>query len=104
MTHVPYKGGAGQMIPAMIAGEVPLAFFNLASTLPHIRSGRLKALATIRAAAPARAAGRPDHGRAGLRPGRHQCLAGDVRARGATPKPVVDKLYATVAQVLSKPE
>src|SRR5690348_9016885 len=29
MTHVPYKGGAGQAIPAMIAGEVQVAFFNM---------------------------------------------------------------------------
>jgi tripartite-type tricarboxylate transporter receptor subunit TctC len=47
MTHVPYKGGAGQAIPAMVAGEVQLAFFNMASLLPHIKSGRLKALAAI---------------------------------------------------------
>src|ERR671925_1859478 len=39
LTHVPYKGGAGQAIPAMIGGEVQLAFFNMASLLPHIKSG-----------------------------------------------------------------
>src|SRR5437870_391010 len=47
LTHVPYKGGAGQAIPAMIAGEVQVAFFNMASLLPHIRSGRLRALAAV---------------------------------------------------------
>src|SRR5437870_10870018 len=47
LTHVPYKGGAGQAIPAMIGGEVQVAFFNMASLLPHIKSGRLKALAAI---------------------------------------------------------
>src|SRR5882762_8759304 len=46
MTHIPYKGGAGQMIPAISAGEAPLAFLNLSSALPHIRSGRMKAIAT----------------------------------------------------------
>src|SRR5260370_16588720 len=46
MTHIPYKGGAGQMIPAIIAGEAPVAFLNLSSALPHIRSGRMKAIAT----------------------------------------------------------
>ena len=29
MTHVPYKGGAGQMLPALITGEVQVAFINL---------------------------------------------------------------------------
>src|SRR2546429_5605104 len=30
MTHVPYKGGAGQMIPSIIAGETQVPFLNLA--------------------------------------------------------------------------
>src|SRR5258707_1635447 len=47
LTHLPYKGGAGQAIPAMIGGEGQLAFFDMASLLPHIRSGRLKALAVV---------------------------------------------------------
>src|SRR5437867_802152 len=57
MTHVPYKGGAGQMIPSIIAGETQVAFLNLASTLPHIRAGRMKALAT---AMPSRLAELPE--------------------------------------------
>src|SRR5439155_916933 len=57
MTHVPYKGGAGQMIPSLIAGETQVAFLNLASTLPHIRAGRMKALAT---AMPSRLAELPE--------------------------------------------
>lgn len=46
MTHVPYKGGAGQMVPAMMGNEIQFMFVNLASTLPQIRAGRMKALAT----------------------------------------------------------
>src|SRR5437763_15439422 len=57
LTHIPYKGGAGQMIPAIIAGEAPVAFLNLSSALPHIRSGRLKAIATT---APSRLAELPN--------------------------------------------
>src|SRR2546425_10974098 len=57
MTHAPYKGGAGQMIPAIIAGEAPVAFLNLSSALPHIRSGRMKAIATT---APGRLAELPN--------------------------------------------
>jgi len=43
MTHVPYKG-AGPALPALIAGEVHVMFDNLPSSLPHIKSGRLRAL------------------------------------------------------------
>jgi tripartite-type tricarboxylate transporter receptor subunit TctC len=43
MTHIPYKG-AGPALPALIAGEVHVMFDNLPSSLPHIKSGRLRAL------------------------------------------------------------
>ncbi len=44
MVHIPYKG-SGQSLPAVIAGEVPVIFDNLTSAIPHIKSGRLRALA-----------------------------------------------------------
>jgi tripartite-type tricarboxylate transporter receptor subunit TctC len=103
MTHVPYKGGAGQAIPAMVAGEVQVAFFNMASLLPHIRSGRLKALAAVPAQ---RLPELPDvptlaeQGFAGIGTNAWQGLF----APAATPKPVVDKLYASVAALLNKSE
>jgi len=43
MTHVPYKG-SGPALPALIAGDVHVMFDNLPSSLPHIKSGRLRAL------------------------------------------------------------
>jgi tripartite-type tricarboxylate transporter receptor subunit TctC len=103
LTHIPYKGGAGQMIPALISGETPVAFLNLASTLPHIRSGRLKALATT---APARLPELPDvatmaeqgFGQVGTNAWQ------GMFAPAATPRPVVDRLYGAVAAVLTKPE
>jgi len=49
------------MIPAIIAGEAPVAFLNLSSALPHIRSGRMKAIAH-RAGTPRRASQRPHDG------------------------------------------
>lgn len=45
MTHVPYKGGAGQFITGLVAGEVDLAFTNVSSASELVKSGRLKALA-----------------------------------------------------------
>jgi len=43
MVHVPYRG-AGPAITDLIAGGVDLMFDNIASSIPHIRSGRLRAL------------------------------------------------------------
>jgi len=46
MTLVPYKGGAGQFIPAVMGNEVQFTMVNMASSIAHIRAGRMKALAT----------------------------------------------------------
>ena len=101
MTHVPYKGGAGQAIPAMIGGEVQLAFFNMASLLPHIKSGRLKALAAIPAQRIPELPNVPtlaEQGYAGIGTNAWQGLF----APAATPKPVLDKLHSSVAAVLAR--
>ncbi len=44
MLHVPYKGG-GPALNDVLGGQVPVLFGNIASTLPHIRAGKLRALA-----------------------------------------------------------
>jgi tripartite-type tricarboxylate transporter receptor subunit TctC len=103
LTHVPYKDGAGRMVPSLLADETQVAFINLSSTLPHIRTGRMKALATT---APARLPELPsvptlaEIGYAGIGTNAWQGLF----APAATPKPVVDKLHGAVMAVLSKPE
>src|SRR6266436_4437162 len=100
MTHIPYKGGAGQMIPALISGETTVAFRNLSSALPHVRSGRMKALATT---APGRLAELPnvptmaEQGFPGIGTNAWQGMF----APAATPKPLVNKIYQSVAAVLS---
>jgi tripartite-type tricarboxylate transporter receptor subunit TctC len=44
LVHVPYKGGAGSL-NAVLGGQIPLAFVGTPPTLPHIKSGKIKALA-----------------------------------------------------------
>ncbi|WP_043006687.1 Bug family tripartite tricarboxylate transporter substrate binding protein [Comamonas testosteroni] len=44
ITHVPYRGAAGAMT-ALLAGEVDVMFDNLPAALPHIRAGKIRALA-----------------------------------------------------------
>jgi tripartite-type tricarboxylate transporter receptor subunit TctC len=100
-THVPYKGGAGQAIPAMVGGEVQLAFFNMASLLPHIKSGRLKALAAIPTQRLAELPNVPTLAEQGY-PGIGTNAWQGLFAPAATPKPVVDKLYAAVAAALRR--
>ena len=44
MVHIPYRG-AGPAINDVLAGEVPVYFDQVASSLPHVKAGKLKALA-----------------------------------------------------------
>ena len=103
LTHVPYKGGAGQAIPAMLAGEVQVGFFNMASLLPHIKSGRVKALAAVPAQRLPELPNVPTLAEQGY-PGIGTNAWQGLFAPAATPKPIVDKLYDTVVSVLTKPE
>jgi len=103
MTHVPYKGGAGQAIPAMIGGEVQVAFFNMASLLPHIKSGRLKALAAVPGERLPELPNVPTLAEQGY-PGIGTNAWQGLFAPAATPKPVINKLYQAVAAVLNNSE
>ena len=103
LTHVPYKGGAGQAIPAMIAGEVQVAFFNMASLLPHIKSGRLKALAAVPAQRIPELPNVPTLAEQGF-PGIGTNAWQGMFAPAATPKAVVDALHRAVFAALTRPE
>src|SRR6266850_7660642 len=95
LTHVPYKGGAGQAIPALLAGEVQVAFFNMASLLPHIKSGRLKALAAIPGQRLAELPNVPTLAEQGF-PGIGTNAWQGMFAPTATPKPVVERLHGAL--------
>lgn len=103
MTHVPYKGGAGQMVPSLITNETQAAFINLGSTIEHIKAGKIRPVATTASARLPELPNLPtmaEQGYAGIGTNAWQGLFAPV----ATPKPIVDKLYGMVAAILSKPE
>ena len=102
-THIPYKGGAAQMLPALMTGEVQVAFINLASTNEQIKAGRLKALATTMPTRLPELPNVPTMAEQGF-PGIGTNAWQGLFAPAATPKPIVDKLYAAVVAVLSRPE
>lgn len=102
-THIPYKGGAGQMLPALMSGEVQVSFINLSSTGQQIKAGRLKVLAVTTAERRPElpnVATMAEQGYPGIGTNAWQALF----APAGTPKPVVDKIFAAVTQVLSQPE
>jgi tripartite-type tricarboxylate transporter receptor subunit TctC len=103
LTHVPYKGGAGQMLPALMSGEVQLSFINLASTIGQIKAGSVKAIATTMPTRLPELLNVPTMAEQGF-PGIGTNAWQALFAPAATPKPILDKLHAAVVVVLSKPE
>ena len=100
ITHVPYKGT--QALTALLAGEVDLMFFNLASCLPQIRDGRLRALAVL---SERRVAALPDvPAMSEILPGFVSVAWFGVVAPPKTPAPIAEKLSAAIAETLKLPD
>jgi tripartite-type tricarboxylate transporter receptor subunit TctC len=103
MTHVPYKG-SGPMLTDLLAGQLQLSFSSVPTALPHIKSGRLRALAVTLLA---RSSVLPDlptvQEAAGLK-GFEISLWQGIVAPAATPRTIVMKLNQQIAASLHKPE
>lgn len=102
MLHVPYKGAA-QLVPALLSGEVDSAIWPINSVYPHIKSGKLRAIAV---SSPTRSAVLPDVptiAEAGPLPGYSLEVWLGVLAPAETPKPIVDKLSGEINKMLKLP-
>lgn len=102
MVHVPYKGG-GPALNDVIGGQVPLFFGNLASTLQHVQSGKLKALAVTSGKRSPILPEVPTLSESGLK-GTEIYEWNAVFAPANTPEPVMNKLAAAFQQALESPE
>lgn len=102
MVHVPYKGG-GPALNDVIGGQIPLFFGNLASTLQHVQSGKLRALAVTSEKRSPILPDVPTLSEAGLK-GTEIYEWNAVFAPANTPEPVVRKLAAAFQQALDAPE
>lgn len=102
MLHVPYKG-TGPGVIALLSGHVSLMTANVLSTLPHIRSGRLRALGVTSTKRMASAPEIPTVAEAGL-PGYESVQWSGLLAPAGTPKDIVGRLHKETAAVLRSPE
>ncbi|HQR56229.1 MAG TPA: tripartite tricarboxylate transporter substrate binding protein [Burkholderiaceae bacterium] len=103
MVHFPYRGSAPALTD-LIAGNMNVMFDNLPSALPHIKSGRLKALAvTSRTRSPALPNVPTIEEAAGLKGFDASSWFG-LFAPAGTPRAIVDKIQADVAKALAQPE
>lgn len=100
--HVPYKGAA----PAsndLIAGRIQMMFFTIAAGLPHVKAGRLKALAIASARRTPHAPGMPTVAESGV-PGYEAGTWYGVLVPAGTPEPIVVKLHDTFTAALNAPD
>jgi tripartite-type tricarboxylate transporter receptor subunit TctC len=100
LTHVPYKG-SGPAMADLIAGNIPMMFDSVASALPHIQGGRIKALAVTAAT---RAPQLPEvPAIAESLPGYEAIGWGGLCVPAATPREVVERMNADVTALLRDP-
>lgn len=99
---VPYKG-VSDALSALIAGEVQLMFPAAGSAMPHLKSGRLRALAVTSKQQSALMPGLPTMEAAGL-PGFDVSVAYGILAPAGTPAAIVSRLNQAIVQALKPAE
>ena len=102
MLHVPYKGSAPAMND-LLAGQVSVMFDNLPSAMPHIKAGKLRALAVTSAQRYSELPNVPTIAEAGV-PGYAATSWFGLFTNRQVPTPVLAQLNAAIVKVLAKPE
>jgi len=102
IVHVPYKGG-GPAMADLVGGQVSASFASMPSSLPHVRGGRLRALAVSAAKRAATVPEIPTVAEAGL-PGFVVTDWQGALAPARTPPEMIAKLNADIAGALRSPD
>lgn len=101
VVHVPYRG-SGAAVTAVLAGEVDMALLPAAAVMPHVKAGKIRALAVASAK---RSPSLPDLltlAESGLPDVRADAWIGFI-APAKTPAAIVQKLQEQITQVLAEP-
>ena len=101
-THVPFKG-SGQAMPSLLAGQVQLVFDPMPSSLPHVKSGRLRAIAISTSARSPAIPELPTVAEAGV-PGYESSLWYGVLLPARPPPAIVVTLNKTINAILREPD
>ncbi|HSF46862.1 MAG TPA: tripartite tricarboxylate transporter substrate binding protein [Burkholderiales bacterium] len=102
MVHVPYKGAA-PAVTDLVGGQVQLMFDTIVSSLPHVKSGKLRALAVTPAKRSPLLPELPTVAEAGV-PGYEATTWFGLLAPAGTPKPIIEKLHNEVVKILKTPD
>lgn len=101
ITHVPYKGGGPAMVD-LLGGNINLIFATAASAMPHIKSGRIKALAVTTAKRSGLVPDLPTVAEAGL-PGFEANNWYGVLVPAGTPRAITNRLNKEITATLNTP-
>jgi len=101
LTHVPYKG-TGPATADLVGGQVQIAFLGIPTVLPHIRSGKLRALAVTGARRSPELPDVPTVAEAGV-PGYELSPWYGLLAPAGTPSAVVARLAAEATKIVREP-
>jgi tripartite-type tricarboxylate transporter receptor subunit TctC len=103
MVHIPYRGSSPAMLD-LIGGRTELMFDNLPSALPHIKSGKLRALGvTSNKSSPALPEVAPISQAGGVLANYEASSWFGILAPAGTPKDIVNKLQQEISKALSSP-
>ena len=102
MVGIPYRGG-GPMMQDLLGGQIPLMFINQDVALPHIKAGKLRALAVSSLQRNPLYPDTPTVAESGI-PGFQALSWSGLSAIKGTPQPIVDKLEATLRKIMTSPE
>jgi tripartite-type tricarboxylate transporter receptor subunit TctC len=102
LIHVPYKGG-GPLTTDAMGGQVDLAIASVAPISPHVRSGKLRALATTGEKRSQALPDVPTLGEQGVR-GLTGLAWWGMLAPAGTPQPIIERMYAEMRKALSLPD
>jgi tripartite-type tricarboxylate transporter receptor subunit TctC len=101
MLHVQYKGAAPAVVD-LVGGYVMLRFDQVSTSLPHIRSAKIRALAVTTAARSPVLPDVPTIHESGY-PGFHDSTFNGLMAPAGTPREIVDRLHAEVQKAVMGP-
>ena len=102
ITHVPYKGGGPAMVD-LLAGNIQLIFATAASSIGHIKAGKVRAIAVSTAKRSALVPDLPTVAEAGL-PGYEANNWNGFFVPAKTPRPIINRLNKEIAAALNAPD
>jgi len=103
MVHIPYKGGSGQMVGDLLAGQVQLASIGLPPSMAYINAGKMRAIAVTGMSRSPLLPSVPTVNEAGL-PGFDVTSWYGMFAPAALPKNLVAKINGDIAAILGTPD